>query len=429
MEVITDAGTRAEYLQRANNDVREGSQPLSSFEDLLRGIRGNMWGNSDCLRHLARITNHGIVVFTQAANTVYYRWDGQGEVAGHVFLYNSRCPVTGKLNHFDPCKHSGFPSQASLDLISTLNALHRRAAQEVEITIDSSGPEEELGRVGSDLDASENEAVGIIPDLEPRATRTRIEHEQLTTFLHTRGLAGARVPADSPRVPADCFYSSISQIPAHALSGLSVSEIRARAVRTIRIRWEVASEQERIHMLHTMGRTIEQYVRGVAGTDWADELVMITVSRMIEGSISLWAPGPNHMILQVIRDESVSETILVNIQHVNVNRDGMLNHFEPLIETRDQQAKKPKKQMQKRKRKPADKEVEKKGNRTEGASFPSRFELRRAVHRTGEEKTSSSGATPQREVLKGARIPFFDKKAQLPRTMPRAHWGFILLSL
>eukprot|EP00961_Rhodomonas_salina_P024293 327241-Rhodomonas_salina.1 len=84
-----------------------------------------MWGNSDCLRHLARITNHGIVVFTQAANTVYYRWDGQGEVAGHVFLYNSLCPVTGKLNHFDPCKHSGLPSQASLDLISTLNALHR----------------------------------------------------------------------------------------------------------------------------------------------------------------------------------------------------------------------------------------------------------------------------------------------------------------
>eukprot|EP00961_Rhodomonas_salina_P220531 2981749-Rhodomonas_salina.1 len=133
-----------------------------------------------------------------------------------------------------------------------------------------------MGRVGSDWDASGNEAAGIIPDLEPRATRTRNEHEQLTTFLHTRGLAGVRVPADN-----HCFYSSISQIPAHSLSGLSVSEIRARAARTIRIRWEVAREEERTHMLHTMGRLIEQYARGVAGTDWADELVTITVSRMI----------------------------------------------------------------------------------------------------------------------------------------------------
>eukprot|EP00961_Rhodomonas_salina_P113880 1531681-Rhodomonas_salina.1 len=41
MEMITDAGTRAEYLLLANNDVRDGSPPLSSFEDLLRGIRGN----------------------------------------------------------------------------------------------------------------------------------------------------------------------------------------------------------------------------------------------------------------------------------------------------------------------------------------------------------------------------------------------------
>eukprot|EP00961_Rhodomonas_salina_P000985 13961-Rhodomonas_salina.1 len=69
MEMITDAGTRAGYLSLANNDVRDGSPPLSSFEDLLRGIRGNMWGNSDCLCHLARITNYGIVVFTQASNT------------------------------------------------------------------------------------------------------------------------------------------------------------------------------------------------------------------------------------------------------------------------------------------------------------------------------------------------------------------------
>eukprot|EP00961_Rhodomonas_salina_P230550 3115458-Rhodomonas_salina.1 len=66
--------------------------------------------------------------------------------------------------------------------------------------------------------------------------------------------------------------------------------------------------------------------------------------------------------------------------------------------------------MQKRKRKPADKEVEKKGNRTEGASFPSRFEPRRAVPSTGKETTSSSKSIPHREVLKGARIPFFDKK-------------------
>eukprot|EP00961_Rhodomonas_salina_P019130 257800-Rhodomonas_salina.1 len=124
---------------------------------------------------------------------------------------------------------------------------------------------------------------------------------------------------------------------------------------------------------------------------------MITVSRMIKGAISLWAPGPNHMIPQVIRDETVSEAISVNIQHVNVNRDGTLNHFEPLIETRDPQSKKPKTQVQRRKRKQADKEDEKKGKRTEGASFPSRFEPRRAVHRTGEETTSRSAATPHRE--------------------------------
>eukprot|EP00961_Rhodomonas_salina_P288503 3899148-Rhodomonas_salina.1 len=212
METVTGEDERKQYLDRANNDVREGLAPYETFDQMIRGVRNSAWGNGDCIRHLSLIVNRGIIVFTQASNVVYYEWNTRQEVNCHVFLFNSRCPTTGKLVHFDPCRSRGELSQAALNLMADLKDKHTQARMGGEVLI-SSDSEEEVQRV-------DTPSIGA-RDSHPGILRSAIQHEQLTTYLHSQGMAASRVAGDN-----HCFYSSASNTPAHDYSGLSVQEIR-----------------------------------------------------------------------------------------------------------------------------------------------------------------------------------------------------------
>eukprot|EP00961_Rhodomonas_salina_P122594 1651195-Rhodomonas_salina.1 len=72
---------------------------------MIKAFRGKEWGNADCIRHAARLLRKGIVVFTQGSTQNYFRWETDPEPDATLILYNSTCPATGKLVHFDPCRH------------------------------------------------------------------------------------------------------------------------------------------------------------------------------------------------------------------------------------------------------------------------------------------------------------------------------------
>eukprot|EP00961_Rhodomonas_salina_P196641 2653854-Rhodomonas_salina.1 len=295
---------------------------------------------------------------TQASGGVYYEWNARQEVNGHVFLFNSRCPTTGKLVHFDPCRPRGELSQSALDLIADLKDKHTRARLGGEVLI-SSDSEEEVQRDDTLNTCARDSHLGIL--------LSAIQHGQLTTYLHSRGMAASRVAGDN-----HCFYSSASNTPAHDYSELSVQEIRLRVSRLIRIRWDEADPEELQLMMAVMGRPIGQYVRGVVNDAWADELVMNTMSRAMGGAIAIWTPGPDHRTPNVRRDDSASKTILFNVQYVNMGRNGILNHYEPLHEIRNPEAppsKKPTKRKRTAKKHSATDEERLVTGVTEGAKF------------------------------------------------------------
>eukprot|EP00961_Rhodomonas_salina_P120033 1615349-Rhodomonas_salina.1 len=77
---------------------------------MIKAFRGEEWGNADCIRHTARLLRKGIVVFTQGSTQNYYSWETDPEPDSTLILYNSTCPATGKLVHFNPCRHRTDPT-------------------------------------------------------------------------------------------------------------------------------------------------------------------------------------------------------------------------------------------------------------------------------------------------------------------------------
>eukprot|EP00961_Rhodomonas_salina_P030407 409294-Rhodomonas_salina.1 len=118
---------RRVYLLRANHDVRAGRVRFQSFDEMVKAFRSDEWGNADCIRHAARLLRKGILVFTQGSTQNYYRWEEDQEPSETLILYNSTCPATGKLVHFDPCRHQSTPREEFRNMLIEKKAGLNRA--------------------------------------------------------------------------------------------------------------------------------------------------------------------------------------------------------------------------------------------------------------------------------------------------------------
>eukprot|EP00961_Rhodomonas_salina_P116526 1568507-Rhodomonas_salina.1 len=237
-------------------------------------------------------------------------------------------------------------------------------------------------------------------------TRSRSEHDALTTLLHTKGLASSLVGMDR-----NSFYAAISKIPGHKISSESVREVRIRASRLLLIRWYGLSDQERETMRDRIGMQFEEYIRGLEGDCEADEVAMETISMMAGGSIAIWSPGLFHGTPLKLRHETAAEAIVANVQWVNQQLEGELNHYEPLTEVRDLSVPKPKqtakrKRVSKGERKGGDSEKPVQGSKSTGAVLGNSLHFRQP--RSVQEQDSSERVTPDNtrssNTFDGSRI-------------------------
>eukprot|EP00961_Rhodomonas_salina_P099362 1336204-Rhodomonas_salina.1 len=78
VETVTLDSEKQTYLDRANNDIRAGRTPFTSFEStMITGFRTSEWGNSDCIRHVTHITGSSVVSLIQGASPMYYQWGNE----------------------------------------------------------------------------------------------------------------------------------------------------------------------------------------------------------------------------------------------------------------------------------------------------------------------------------------------------------------
>eukprot|EP00961_Rhodomonas_salina_P275462 3721617-Rhodomonas_salina.2 len=52
---------------------------------------------------------------------------------------------------------------------------------------------------------------------------------------------------------------------------------------------------------------------------------------MIDGVVAIWMPGPDFHSPTIIRHQASTGPAWVDVQYVNVNSDGDLNHYEPVM--------------------------------------------------------------------------------------------------
>eukprot|EP00961_Rhodomonas_salina_P081057 1090130-Rhodomonas_salina.1 len=175
-----------QYLVRANNDTRIGLPPFSTFEAMLKGFENDDWGNSDCIRHIARLLGKGVLVFTQGSVPNYYRWETDAEPAETIILYNTMCPVTRKLVHFDPVWTSEVPTTSFSVLLQQVKLQKRinLQPQTDDPEVFSSDPEV------SDADSLDNEARELAMGGSSSSARASYQHPPAHRSRpdHARGL-------------------------------------------------------------------------------------------------------------------------------------------------------------------------------------------------------------------------------------------------
>eukprot|EP00961_Rhodomonas_salina_P190115 2564993-Rhodomonas_salina.1 len=205
---------------------------------------------------------------------------------------------------------------------------------------------------------------------------------------------------------------------------MSVREIRVRIATSIGERWEAADGIERTLMSLSMGMGIERYLDQVRGDMLSDAMMMDEVSRIIGGSIAVWVPGDRYEVPEIWKEESTAVEVKATIQWVNVEREGRLDHFEPLIRDVKEDEQKGSERVRTNKGSRRGK-----GKKTGAVAFkavnlnPIRAKPMPRWMKEGKQSTCFGWPNVHAAAFNPSRLQFVDKKEKRRATAARAHWG------
>eukprot|EP00961_Rhodomonas_salina_P159464 2147386-Rhodomonas_salina.1 len=158
---------------------------------------------------------------------------------------------------------------------------------------------------------------------------TRMEHQQLTAHLLSLGLVASQTISTTSL----SLFEAVSLFPGHSWSGQEVANIKEEATVRVGTQWLAGDSELKGHMTANMGGLdfksyIPSILEGIKAA-YRDQNCILALCEMTGRQIEIYYPGEGFTQPLLMGDEALAEKI--KLQHINKDRDGPLNKFEPLF--------------------------------------------------------------------------------------------------